>query len=500
MKTIHNRKQKTIRSTVREMNIAERNIEIARERGRRTEDLLQYDVVPSPVLFDDAGMMTKPTKSLLIKELETNLKPEDYNYKHRNNSAFILDVMANIRKINLIKLSSFQDLLDTFFLTTEIYRRLGRCDFVFDMYPDNASVKDSERKRRAEKVPIEYTSIDPSSQLPKHMDSFWPSNNNKDLLEKLIYKHICASVSPIAEYTTVLSQVTGQDEEWQCRSIYKCVEKALPHLQSNFEEADLRIPLHVLDCIENGHKVCVVITSDTDVIVALLYHMPVFQRKGLGELWVRAGVGETTRYMPLHTMYEKLGHDLCRVLPAVHSLTGCDITSKVGTKKNGLKANPVKLLLNFGKLPTLTLSTIKDAEQYLAKVLRPGSEATNFSALRVEVFHHSKTASHHNLPPTSQGLLPHIKRSHYNAYNIMHALEINDVPKISLTADKFGYKYERGHLVPETLWKSLEPHWTVVCSCKVCIRATCLCRAAESKCVNFCHWKRVLPLSCKNPF
>ena len=114
MKTIHKRQHKTIISTVREMDIAERNIDIAREPGLRTEDL-KYDVVPSPVLFDDAGMMTKPTKSLLIKELETNLKPEDYNYKHRNNSAFIFDVMANIRKTNLSKLSSFQDLLDTFF-------------------------------------------------------------------------------------------------------------------------------------------------------------------------------------------------------------------------------------------------------------------------------------------------------------------------------------------------------------------------------------------------
>ena len=500
MKTIHNKQQKTIRSTVREMNIAERNIEIARERGLKTEDLLQYDVVPSPVLFDNEGMMTKPAKSLLIKELEANLKPEDYNYNHRNNSAFVLDVMANVRKVNLSKLSTFQDLLATFISTSEGYRRFGRCDFVFDMYPDKASVKDSERKRRAEKVPIEYTSIDPSSQLPKHMDSFWPSNSNKDLLEKLIYKYICSSVSPMAEYPTVLGQVTGQEEEWQCRSIYKGVEKTLPHLQSNFEEADLRIPLHVLDCIENEHRVCVVITSDTDVIVALLYHMPVFLGKGLEELWVRAGVGETTRYVPLHTMYTKLGHDLCRVLPAVHSLTGCDITSKVGTKKTALKANPERLLRHFGKLPTLSQPTIRDAEQYLVKVFRPVSKAKNFSAMREEVFHHTKGTSHHNLPPTSQGLLPHIKRSYYNAYSIIHALEMGNEHTISLMAEDFGYKCEKDHLVPETSWKSLEPHWTVVCSCTACARATCLCRAAETRCVNFCHCKTALPLSCKNPF
>ena len=204
MKNIRNKPQKTIRSTVKEMNIAERNIEIARERGLTTKDSLQYDVVPSPVLFNDEGLMTKPAKSQLIKELETHLKPEDYNYRHRNNAAFIMDVMATIRKVNLANLSSFRDLLVSFCSSSDVYRRFGRCDFVFDMYSDDASVKDSERKRRSEKVPIEYNSICPTSQLPKHMDSFWPSNNHKDRLEKLIYSHIRSSVSALEEHPTVL--------------------------------------------------------------------------------------------------------------------------------------------------------------------------------------------------------------------------------------------------------------------------------------------------------
>ena len=98
--------------------------------------------------------------------------------------------------------------------------------------------------------------------------------------------------------------MTNQGEEWECVHIHNDQVKTLPHLMSEFEEADLRIPIHVLDCFENQHRICVVITSDTDVIVALLYHMPAYQQKGLKELWVRAGVGDTTRYIPLHTLYE----------------------------------------------------------------------------------------------------------------------------------------------------------------------------------------------------
>ena len=110
-------------------------------------------------------------------------------------------------------------------------------------------MKDSERKRRTDKVPIEYSSVEQSSQLPKDMDTFWPTNNNKLLMEKMIYNHLRSNVPPTEEYATVLGQVTKEDEssEWQCISMFKGKEQREPHLQSTFEEADLRIPLHVLD-------------------------------------------------------------------------------------------------------------------------------------------------------------------------------------------------------------------------------------------------------------
>ena len=54
--------EKTTKARVKEINIMDRNIEVARERGLTSQDLLQYDVVPSPMLFDDDGLMTKPEK------------------------------------------------------------------------------------------------------------------------------------------------------------------------------------------------------------------------------------------------------------------------------------------------------------------------------------------------------------------------------------------------------------------------------------------------------
>ena len=79
-------------------------------------------------------------------------------------------------------------------------------------------------------------------------------------------------------------------------------------LQSQVEEVDLHITVHLLDCIQAGYKTCGVISNDTDVndtdvTVALLYYVPIFLQKGLKDLWVRAGRGNTTSYVPLHILY-----------------------------------------------------------------------------------------------------------------------------------------------------------------------------------------------------
>ena len=501
MNTARSKAQNTVKKVVKEINIVGRTLEIVRDRGLTTEDLLKCDVVPSPLLFDEDGMMTKPTKSVLVKEMETHIEPEDYNYDHQKNVDFVIDVMANIQKVQTAKMSTFDDLLSVFLSLISKYHEFGRCDYVFDMYSNAPSVKDSERKRRCDKVPIEYSSIGRSSPLPKDMGTFWPSNTNKLLVEKLIYSHLQVH-SNTGQYPTVLGQVSKADEEWQCIKVQHGTKHMMSHPQSTVcEEAYLRIPIHVLDLLKAGHKVCIVISSDTDVTVALLYHMPVFIQHGIEELWVRAGVGNTIRYLPLHTLFQYLGGLLCDVLPAVHSLTGCDITSKVGTKKAALKAQPQKLLKHFGRSPSLSEQMVKNTELYLIKVLKPQSDTRNFSEFRSEVFHCTKASSLQNLPPTRQGILPHIKCSLYNAYTMMHCLDIHLEKEhvVLIKPDDYGFEYEQGDLIPTTSWKILEPKWSVFCTCMKCARSMCPCRMASVKCGHFCQCKRKSDTFCMNP-
>ena len=66
-------------------------------------------------------------------------------------------------------------------------------------------------------------------------------------------------------------------------------------------------------------------------------------------MWICAGVGNTTRYIPLCVLDDKLGSDTFKILVNLHHLAGCDSSSKFGTKSAALKADPVRYLSDFGK-------------------------------------------------------------------------------------------------------------------------------------------------------
>ena len=62
-------------------------------------------------------------------------------------------------------------------------------------------------------------------------------------------------------YSIVVSQVTNDDDTWQCTICTMVV-------------------VHIEDALEAGYNVCVVISNVSDVIVALLYHMQIFMNPG----------------------------------------------------------------------------------------------------------------------------------------------------------------------------------------------------------------------------
>ena len=81
---------------------------------------------------------------------------------------------------------------------------------------------------------------------------------------------------------------------------------------------------------------------------------------------------------PLHECVERLPEDVVRTLPAVHALSGCDTTSKVGTKLqafNGANKEEHAILADF-EVKALDNDMFESAERFLVDCM---SRSTNRS-------------------------------------------------------------------------------------------------------------------------
>ena len=63
------------------------------------------------------------------------------------------------------------------------------------------------------------------------------------------------------------------------------------------EEADVRLVPHI-HATHTGAKTLVILSGDTDVMILALYFNTDLKTNGLSELWMHAGVGDSTRYIP----------------------------------------------------------------------------------------------------------------------------------------------------------------------------------------------------------
>ena len=94
------------------------------------------------------------------------------------------------------------------------------------------------------------------------------------------------------------------------------------------------------------------------------------------------------------------------MLPAIHTIAGSDITSRVGTKAAALKADQVSYPKGFGKNPNdSNLDALyAKAEEYLVQVMKKGTHCKTMGEHRYLVYQESKVTSLDELPPTCYSL------------------------------------------------------------------------------------------------
>ena len=185
-------------------------------------------------------------------------------------------------------------------------------------------------------------------------------------------------------------------------------------------------------------------------------------------------------------MVRLMKSDVVDVLPAVHALSGCDTTSKVGTKTSALQATEEtghEQLESFGKLP-LSDDMISASEKFLVDCL---SSSDKVDTLMNCAFRHITKRSF-NWTCTLKSTILLIGRAYLQCYQWTHVASMEG---IDLNPIEYGYSVsEDDNLVPEILDGDIKPSdFPLPCNCLKCAKSTvCPCRIKHIMCCEFCKY------------
>ena len=193
---------------------------------------------------------------------------------------------------------------------------------VFDNYRED-SIKNGERDRRTKSKEMVVLDVISSNQnVPVILENFWSSSTSKSAFQAFYVEWLTTNYCGSKPLYLGISP-----QAWMvlagCASVFH-------QLNCTHDEAHDRMMFHVQDILscQSGPTSMALLSGDTDVFVCLLS----WRDLGLRELWLICNSGMRRVILPLHDICSALGNDLIKCLPAVHALTGCDITSKIATK------------------------------------------------------------------------------------------------------------------------------------------------------------------------
>ena len=191
----------------------------------------------------------------------------------------------------------------------------------------------------------------------------------------------------------------------------------------NHEEADTRIFVHVKELVLRGHKVILIDTVDTDVVVIAISCFNDLSLFGLEELWIEFGFGLNKKWIPIHDLVSVLGSKTTGILFS-YAFTGCDAVSAFGGKgKVSAWAtwrvfddiSPVfKKYSQHNNCSQVDDEDIRLLERFTCILYNRTTTFERVNECRRELFT-KKGRQVDTVPPTKNALLQHIKRAVYQA-------------------------------------------------------------------------------------
>ena len=144
--------------------------------------------------------------------------------------------------------------------------------------------------------------------------------------------------------------------------------------------------------VKHGIQSVLVDSPDTDVFVNLIFYFN--KTWQLQKLYMKLGNQKTKKPVLVHLLVDQLDIGLVSCLPVIHALSGCDSTSKVGSKVSDLKPSmDLSLLEGFGV--ELSPQMTSNAEKFLVSGLKK-TDCSTFDEYRWEQYHNcSSTIQEH---------------------------------------------------------------------------------------------------------
>ena len=293
-----------------------------------------------------------------MPELEKEAESVSHLPASNMSTAWIIDGMAVLQMIRQGGTTCFGQLAELLFRIVcrplQTYESCNRVDVVFDQYDFRDSIKAFERARRQSVHGNEIKIHGPSTPIPMQWSKFIGNPRNKEHLVEFFSESWCQMSETFLGPNQEMFIAGGFRDGLVTRKVTSDGAVDQEDLFSSHEEADTWLLLHVAHASQECPRV-VVWSPDTDVAVLCIhfYH----KLEATQELWFHTGVKDKARFIPVHSIAGTLGVQLCKMLPAVHTLTGCDSTSslvRVGKLKPWklVRKDPQKFrnLTNFGTM------------------------------------------------------------------------------------------------------------------------------------------------------
>ena len=422
------------------------------------KDMFCFELSSHPsALFDSSQFMRQPNKAGLAEELwktmaEDRLAKIDVSVP--NDVQFVLDGGSILHRLRAPwkRGSTFDSILQAYI--EFVNEQYPNAVVVFDGYMSGPSTKDMTHLRRSKGKKGLAVHFQAGMKLQTSKEEFLVNVENKDSFIKAL----------------------GTELERTCRVVF------------SEGDADLNIAREAVESAKS--QITIVIGEDTDILVLLGFFV---DQKGHDLYFTSDKTGKGTRRWNMKRFAELFGearHDLL----FLHALTGCDSTSRpFGIGKpaairklltNSLQRKQSRVFLQQNITPA---AIIEAGEKSLVN-LYGGKQSETLDELRYRLFC-SKVAvgtqciQIHTLPPTSAAAKHHSLRVYYQVQEWVGASQLD--------ATNFGWKLEKGKLVPITCDLPAAPSELlkiIRCECKGnCDSNRCSCFRLGIKCSPGCE-------------